>query len=147
MGLLVPHRCSLMCVQLMMAECRSCLHVVDLGCRTLSPGPRTPWADGPHARGLVRPGPLGGQKTPEGQLDAWGGPSVQNWAPRLPGQIVLVCATPPPLAPGTDGAWEVDGRTPSSLEGPKVLRETTGRAEPYGGASCQVVSGPAACTV
>lgn len=93
-----------------MAECQPCLPAMDtLGYRTLSPGPRTSGLEVYMPEALSRPGPLGGQKTPEGQLDAWGWTQCTGLGPGTPEQIVLACAHPLLLAPGTDGAWEVDG--------------------------------------
>ena len=101
--------------QPVMAECRPCLCVVDLGCRTLSPGPKTSWAGGPHARGLVRPGPLGGPKTPEGQLDAWGWTQCTELGPQGP-QNRLSWSVPPlppwPQGQMVHGRWMGEHRVP-----------------------------------
>ena len=141
---------------LVMAECQPCLPAMGLGYRTLSPGPRTCWAGGLRARGLVRPGPLGGQKTPAGQLDAWGGPSAQSWGPEDPRTDCSGLCHPSPLGPrdrwcmgGGREDTEFPGRTQGSQRNHREGRAPLGSLPPGGVRPCSLhwVSGAGAWPV
>lgn len=89
-------------------------------------------------------GPLGRPK--RGCWMAGEVPRVQGQGPEAP-RTDCPGLSRPTLGPRDRCCMAGAGGTPSSLEGLKVLRETTRQAEPHRGAFCQVVPGPAACTV